>query len=410
MNILFVSHYAGRTGAPLVLLEFQRWLRNQPDVRFSSVFGAGGPLLAEFEALGTVWPSPWFPGARLSAGRTLLRRIVGTQRWPDVAARWRPPAAVAEADVILANTAVAAREIVWLSRAGRPIVWHIHELERVIEETVGEAAFREAIPHCHGFIAASEPVARMLREKFEIPADRIGLVPEFIRLPEWKSEEAAQARATFRQKHGLSERHFVVGGCGRLGWRKGSDLFILIAQDIRRHHRGSYSVQAVWIGEGDASVQANLQRDISAAGIESTCRIVGPVKDAARVMPGLDVLALTSREDPYPLVMLEAAAAGVPSIAFEGSGGPALFCRDGGGLVVPYLDVRTFAAELMKLRENTELREALGEQARARVRAENDVQIQAPRLLAYLRAAAARAPLSPGATAPAEVGGSDARP
>jgi glycosyltransferase involved in cell wall biosynthesis len=98
----------------------------------------------------------------------------------------------------------------------------------------------------------------------------------------------------------------------------------------------------------------------------------------------MDALALTSREDPFPLVMLEAAAHGVPTVCFADSGGGVEFVGSDAGLVAPYLDVAGFAEGILKLHERPVLREALGEAAARRVRARFSTSSQAPKLLASI--------------------------
>ena len=51
-EILFVSHDAGRTGAPFVLLNFQRWLKEHTSMEFATILRRRGPLEAEFAKLG----------------------------------------------------------------------------------------------------------------------------------------------------------------------------------------------------------------------------------------------------------------------------------------------------------------------------------------------------------------------
>src|SRR5580698_5439034 len=50
-SILFLSHDASRTGAPIALLTFLKWLRANSDYRFEVVLGSGGPLEPDFKAL-----------------------------------------------------------------------------------------------------------------------------------------------------------------------------------------------------------------------------------------------------------------------------------------------------------------------------------------------------------------------
>jgi glycosyltransferase involved in cell wall biosynthesis len=75
----------------------------------------------------------------------------------------------------------------------------------------------------------------------------------------------------------------------------------------------------------------------------------------------------TSREDPFPLVVLEAAMFAKPAVCFNGAGGIPEFVDRGCGRSVPYLDVWQFAEAIVELIESPALRERLGQAARQRV-------------------------------------------
>jgi glycosyltransferase involved in cell wall biosynthesis len=94
----------------------------------------------------------------------------------------------------------------------------------------------------------------------------------------------------------------------------------------------------------------------------------------------MDVLALTSREDPFPLVMLEAGSHGVPTVCFADSGGGPEFVGMDAGLSSPYLDISMFAANLMRLHHEPHLCKRLGAAASAKVRSKYVVEVQAPKL------------------------------
>ncbi len=388
VHILFASNYAGRSGAPMVLLTFQRWLKARQAAEFSTVFGAGGPLWAEFDALGPTWMAPHFPGARLPPVWSLFRRITGIRRWPHWAARlgWGRRE-VLRADVIHANTAATAREVLWLSRFGRPIVWHLHELASVIEAVVDRRLFENALRLCRRIAVVSNSMVDLFQSDFGIDPQRLELVPEFIRRRDWTPGDRRRARSEFRRTQGWGEDDWIVGGCGQCGWRKGSDLFVTLARAFLAK-RPDAPVRFAWIGGGDGIVLNHLHHDVRRAGLEDRCRFVGELPDASERVAAFDLLAVPSREDPYPLVMLEAAAAGVPMIGFEQSGGPAEFARAGAGRTVPYLDIAAFVGELVQLYEDRPSVDALGRQAADLVRQRHDVEVQAPRLLSLLHQAA----------------------
>ena len=83
----------------------------------------------------------------------------------------------------------------------------------------------------------------------------------------------------------------------------------------------------------------------------------------------LSLFLLPSREDSWPLVMLEAAAAGVPVVCFQRSGGAEEFLAKGGGTAVPYLDVEAMAQAAVRYVSEPHLRERDSCVARQLVRA-----------------------------------------
>ena len=92
---------------------------------------------------------------------------------------------------------------------------------------------------------------------------------------------------------------------------------------------------------------------------------------------------LTSREDPFPLVCLEAAALGISTICFADAGGMPEFVRDDAGFVVPYLDVARAFDSVRLLMKSEELRLRLGRCAAERVK-KHDVAVIGPQVAIVL--------------------------
>jgi hypothetical protein len=75
--------------------------------------------------------------------------------------------------------------------------------------------------------------------------------------------------------------------------------------------------------------------------------MAGHRDDMLAVYSGADAFALTSREDPFPTVVLEALSAGLPVAAFDRSGGiPDMLRETRQGDVVPYGDLTAMAAAI----------------------------------------------------------------
>ncbi len=104
-------------------------------------------------------------------------------------------------------------------------------------------------------------------------------------------------------------------------------------------------------------------------------------------MAAFDVYALTSRQDPYPLAMLEAGALGVPVVSFE-NGGVVDLARAGGDEplvdLVGYLDVGAMSSTILALIDDPARRARSGLRLREYVLANHLTEVGAPRLFATL--------------------------
>ena len=65
---------------------------------------------------------------------------------------------------------------------------------------------------------------------------------------------------------------------------------------------------------------------------------------------------MCSREDPFPLVNIEAGIFGTPIIGFADSGGTEELLKDEAGILVPYGDYRAMAKNIIELKKNVDKR------------------------------------------------------
>jgi hypothetical protein len=108
--------------------------------------------------------------------------------------------------------------------------------------------------------------------------------------------------------------------------------------------RRSDAVQLAWIGAIDPVLNNYLGREIAAAEASGSFHVLGYCDDIAGWLSAADLLLLTSREDAFPTVALEALSAGTPVLAFDGSGGiPDLIRRHRVGEVVELADAEAMA-------------------------------------------------------------------
>jgi len=165
--------------------------------------------------------------------------------------------------------------------------------------------------------------------------------------------------------------------------RKGPDLFLELGVTMRDSAE-SGRVVLLWIGGiRDSPKFQQLSEGVQRFGLSEMVRLIPSVDDPWPLMDLLDVFVLTSREDPFPLACLEAAALGKPVVCFD-SGGAKEFVEEDCGIVLHGLDVEAMASAVRLLLSSQELRRRFGEAARRKVRGRHDIAVGAPALYAVL--------------------------
>ena len=301
-------------------------------------------------------------------------------------------------NLIYANTGATWQQVDLLSKFTPTLLWHIHELEYGLRVSIGQENIEQAFEEISRFIAVSISVQDTLTREFNVPHEKIDLIHGFVPVPNLTLEEH-QARCQ-RVKNGLgwAQDVFVVGGCGSLGWRKGTDLFLQIACLVSRK-KGYEKVRFLWVGGGKQdNASLEFDHDVRALGLQEVCSRIITTEEVSDYYCAMDVFALTSREDPFPLVMLEAGTYNAPTICFEGSGGGAEFVGDNAGLTAPYLDIVTFAAHIMTLHDQSDLCAQFGNAASEKVRTYFTIDCQGPKLRQSIEFCLAEAKNAPRAT------------
>lgn len=375
-RILFLSHSASRNGASILLLHFLQWLQRRGELDVEVLFTGTGALLLEFQSVARtlIWRRL---AERLSA---VTRREHSLLRKIDLL-RLRTLLRGRRFDVVYANTAATWPLVQALEGQYRCLVWHIHELLYALNVSIGADRGRQMFSQAARIISVSESVSQTLRDEFQVPAERIDMVHGFVPAATPAREECARTRESILSRLGWPDDSFVIGGCGTLGWRKGTDLFLRLAQ---RMVTGSPArkFRFLWVGGGEGDDESlRYAYEVKAFGLEPYCRRISTTADVNSFYGVMDVFALTSREDPFPLVMLEAGLNGVPIVCFAGSGGGPEYAATGTGLIAPYADTADFARHVLTLEANDGLRRKLGNAASQWVLDCHTVDHQSPKLM-----------------------------
>jgi len=361
LRVLLVVHDL-IPGAPSVPLCAFEWMKNGVELRTVAMYG--GPLEGRYRQLGSLDIAPmWQRSLRGRAQRKWslwqLRRKV---------ARFRP-------QLIYVNSIVTLQWAKQLGLTDVPVLLHIHELESYVEPVVAESGdLLRSWPK--RYVVVSQAVRELLVNVVGVPAEKVGLVYEFIG-DDMLSESDPPV--------GANDRPFVVGGAGHLSWRKGMTLWLQVAAGVRRHWPGM-SVEFRWVGVDDDAGGRPVRREALKLGVADVVKFIPRTAKPLEQYREFDVFAMTSWEDPCPLVVLENMALGRPVLCFAGGGGAPEEVGDT-GVIVPEFNPEMMAAEVVELAKDSARRRTLGNSARSRVERMFVASVQVPRLYEEMKRA-----------------------
>lgn len=172
-----------------------------------------------------------------------------------------------------------------------------------------------------------------------------------------------EARLRLRESLGLASNALIVGIVGRYHLLKDYPNFVASAARVCHSNPQCRFVMAGKGVEPDNVELVNMLRD---AGLTGACHLLGPRDDIDALIPGFDVLCLSSRSEGFPTVVGEAMACGVPCVATDVGDTRALIGDT--GLVVAPADPQALATAMLSLlRLPVDERKHLGALARERI-------------------------------------------
>ncbi len=200
--------------------------------------------------------------------------------------------------------------------------------------------------------------------RHQLPNERLFFAPNMVRLPQ------AVTRGPFRSPP-------VIGSLGRLATVKGYDMFIEALALLKA--RGiAFRAVLGGAGEEEASLRALAKKH--AVPIE----FIGWVEDKHTFFADLDIFVLSSRSEPFGIVLIEAMAHEVPVVSFAVEG-PREITADGvEALLVPPTDTTALADALVRLMADAPLASDLAANALAKVKRAYTLEAMAGRLKAAL--------------------------
>jgi glycosyltransferase involved in cell wall biosynthesis len=331
-SVLIVTHDCHPHGAQFLILETAK-IYKEMGFQVFIVTLKGGILLPEFSKVG-------------------MTLDLDSSSHPDLLAFLSSAKSLGTRDVIT-STVVSGSLIPTLSNMGFRIISLIHELPELIRRYKQEQNAETIARLADKIVFPAQLVADQFGQFAEISPEKLVIRPQgLLRQNPYKNKKA-EARQLVASKLGIPTDSKIVLGIGYVDSRKGPDLFVEAASQVLLLEPDTFFI---WVGHAEKEMEAKVRSRISELGLE--CQILFVGFDAApfAYYAAADVYALTSREDPFPNVVVEATEVDVPVVAFSGASGAEEFILRNGGKIAPQFNTEEYAAELVGLLNQTEFK------------------------------------------------------
>lgn len=276
---------------------------------------------------------------------------------------WKP-------DVVLAGSGLTAPLARSAARVcGARTAVYVHGLDVAVKHPLYRALWLPAIRAMDRVIANSRATVGLCHG-IGVAADRIDVVHPGVDLPAASGNATDPTQAAFRERHDLGNSPLLLS-VGRLSSRKGLREFV--AQCLPRIVAAHPDAMLLVVGDApvnalhaEAQTPASIQAAADAAGVGPNLRFLGVITDyleLGAVYRVADVHVFPVREIPgdpegFGMVAVEAAAHGLPTVAFAAGGVVDAVAEGQSGHLVAPGDYAAFAEAVLATLADPTLRES----------------------------------------------------
>ena len=339
-KIIYVSHDAAANGAQICSLNIIRQLRDTFKYNVYVIIKSGGKLLEQFK----------------DVAKELICIDTDTHDLSDLT-QWIKSTGAKKA---ICNTVVTGDVLKVLHKCDVECISAIHEMENVIRDYSCENNLKDIVEFAKSIVFASTYVKQSANKVIPIPDSKSIILPQGIYTYNPYLKDREQVRTEIRHQYQIPLDSKIVLGVGYGDYRKGVDIFAKCA-NLTPAEIGN--IVYMWVGDIEPSMLSGFKESLIHSPPNVTIINVPFQKDVMRYYAAADLYLLTSREDPFPTVVMEAMNASLPVVAFEDGGGYVEIVTEQTGGLVPMENVNAMAEFVNELFLNDSKRKALGDYA-----------------------------------------------
>jgi glycosyltransferase involved in cell wall biosynthesis len=172
----------------------------------------------------------------------------------------------------------------------------------------------------------------------------------------------SSSKSELRRRYGFSADQFIIGTVGSIIPKKGHKFLIEAARNFCPQMP---DCKVLIVGEG--SSKKDLEDLVQKENLTDFFVFMGARKDIPELMKLMDVFVLSSLQEGFPRVLVEAMYMGLPVIASSVSGVPELVLDGETGFLVPPGNSKSICEKVLILNSDNDLRNKMGTKARERI-------------------------------------------
>lgn len=249
-------------------------------------------------------------------------------------------------DLLHVHYAVPHATSAWLAKQllggrGPRVITTLHgtDITLVGRDPSFHAVTRFSIQKSDGLTAVSDYLRRETVERFDVPAERIEVIPNFVDLDVYRRDIDPCHRNQFAADHEKVVMHIS----NFRSVKRVTDV-------VRVFSRIAREIPARLVFIGDGPERGNTRQLAEEEGVADRVLYMGKQESVAEILACADLFLLPSDSEAFGLVALEAMACGVPVVASHVGGLPEVITGEA-GVLRPVGDVEGMAAAGLELLE-----------------------------------------------------------
>ncbi|MCP1309710.1 glycosyltransferase [Paenibacillus tyrfis] len=355
-KIIYVTHDANLNGAQLLSLHIIKTLKLGFHYEIEILCISGGPLVEEYEKYGIV-------SVLTNETEESILKIIQNLKSQGY-------------EKAICNTVISGGLVKLLSDSRIDVISLIHELPGVIKQYSAQKKASFIAQYADKIIFPSNYVYEKFLSITDINEQKCVIQPQGLYKKNDYKAHIKLAREEIRSALNLSPDVKIVLGVGYADHRKGIDLFAEAAAITRSMNQ---KIVFVWVGNRDIHYLSELKEEHL-----NNVVFVDQTSEIGKYYAAADIYLLTSREDPFPSVVLEAFDVSIPVIGFKDAGGFVDIVSEKTGQLVEHSNVQELVRVLNDLLKDDPLRLELGREARCLVEQNFDFSKYVYKLLELL--------------------------